>query len=580
LVLLPGFSIGAGIAGGYVHSLAFKNDGTVLAWGRNNSGQLGDGTNIARSTPVQVSGLSNVIAVSGGGGHSIALKNDGTVWAWGSNGVGQLGDGTKADRFAPVQVVGLSDVIAIDAGDPYTVALKSDGTAWIWGCCYDTQGLFDSTIPLQVPGLNDVAAIKAGYYFNVLQKKDGTVWAWGRNDHGQIGDGTNIKRTIPVQVSGLSDIIAIAAGNNHAVALKRDGTVWTWGGNQYGQLGDGTTIDRTTPVRVNGLGSVVAISATSGPASGFTVALKNDGTVWAWGDHHGVYTGSTIPTQVPGLSLNDVNGIDAGGFHTLLLKNDGAVWAWGWGTDGVLGNGSDASAVIPVQVAGPDGNGFLNLGQVTPSPQPEDNNEIVLTLEDPTAGSTYSKTASISGWAVSPSGVSLVELYIDDTLLGQIPLGISRPEIGSIYADYPNAERSGFSQVFNYEKLSVGSHTIRVQVTDNVGQKGDISAAVNVVQSACKYKLSPESGAFLEAGGNGTIKIRTTLGCAWTTKSNASWISILSGASGERRGAVQYRVEELEGTHRCVSRIGTITIGGLQHRISQTGDPSTCGGGQ
>ncbi|HRY15684.1 MAG TPA: Ig-like domain-containing protein, partial [Candidatus Competibacteraceae bacterium] len=244
---------------------------------------------------------------------------------------------------------------------------------------------------------------------------------------------------------------------------------------------------------------------------------------------------------------------------------------------GVLGNGSgDASAVIPVQVVGSDGNGFLNLGQVTPSPQPEDNNETVLTLEDPVDGSTYSKTASISGWVVSPSGVSLVELYIDDTLQGQIPLGVSRPEIGSIYLDYPNAAQSGFSQAFNYAKLKVGSHTISVQATDNAGQKRDASATINVVRSACKYKLSLESGAFLGGGGDGTIKVRATSGCAWTAKSNASWISILSGASGEQRGTVQYRVE----ANRECDRIGTIAIAERQHRISQRGDPGTCGGAQ
>jgi len=143
------------ISAGDLHSVALKNDGTVLAWGYNGYGQLGNGTTTDSYTPVPVSFLlSDVIAISAGGYRTVALKNDGTVWAWGKNYYGQLGDGTTIDSYTPVRVSGLTDVIAISAGESHTIALKNDRT----------------------------------------------IWAWGRNYYGQLGDGTTTDSYTPVKV--------------------------------------------------------------------------------------------------------------------------------------------------------------------------------------------------------------------------------------------------------------------------------------------------------------------------------------------------------------------------------------------
>jgi alpha-tubulin suppressor-like RCC1 family protein len=111
------------IAGGANHSLVLKNDGTVLAWGLNQDGELGDGTNTDSSTPVEVKDpndpfgyVSGVKALAAGCSHSLALKDDGTIWAWGNNESGQLGDGTNANSTQPVKVANLSGVEAISGG--------------------------------------------------------------------------------------------------------------------------------------------------------------------------------------------------------------------------------------------------------------------------------------------------------------------------------------------------------------------------------------------------------------------------------------------------------------------------------
>jgi hypothetical protein len=126
------------ITAGDSYSLALRGDGTVWAWGRNSYGQLGDGTTIPRSTPVQVSGLTGVTTLAAGFNHSLALRSDGTLWAWGANS-GRLGDGTTTHRSTPVQVSGLTGVTALAAGQSHSLALRSDGTLWAWGANFHGQ---------------------------------------------------------------------------------------------------------------------------------------------------------------------------------------------------------------------------------------------------------------------------------------------------------------------------------------------------------------------------------------------------------------------------------------------------------
>jgi alpha-tubulin suppressor-like RCC1 family protein len=171
------------VSAGGTHSLALKSDGTVWAWGSNYYGQLGNGTNTDSYTPIQVNSLTDVIAISAGNYHSLALKSDGTVWAWGYNGDGQLGNGTiTGSSIVPIQVIGLTDVIAISAGNYHSLALKSDGTVWAWGTNgFGVLGNGGTTeynlTPMQVSVLTDVIAIDAGPSHNLAIKSGGTVWS-------------------------------------------------------------------------------------------------------------------------------------------------------------------------------------------------------------------------------------------------------------------------------------------------------------------------------------------------------------------------------------------------------------------
>jgi alpha-tubulin suppressor-like RCC1 family protein/subtilisin family serine protease len=351
-------TVSAGTGGGNgTHSLAIKTDGTVWAWGLNSQGQFGNGSSSSSTSPVQVSNFSGVAAIAAGADHTLALKTDGTVWGSGSDYYGQLGDnGTFGDTHnTPVQANGLAGVVAITTGGYHNLALKADGTVWAWGynSWYASIGGVNSDIrvPTQVQGITGVVAVAAGEAHSLALKSDGTVWAWGSNQLGQAGPAAPVGNPVaaPVQVSGLTDVAAIACGKVTSYALKRDGTVWSWGWGPNGERGDGTTqASGTTPRAVLNLSNVVAIDG----GAVFALALKSDGTLWAWGNNSGgalgdgTFTSRTQPVRVTG--LEGVTNFSAGGGYGLAVLSDGSVRAWGGNGNGQLGDASNLTRNTPV----------------------------------------------------------------------------------------------------------------------------------------------------------------------------------------------------------------------------------------
>ena len=345
-------AIGLAVAVGSVHAGGVR----PWAWGNNEYGQLGDGTTTERHTPVQTASVTYIRALTGGWRHTVALRTDETVWTCGWNARGQLGDGTTDDSETPVQVGALTNVRAVAAGDKHCLALLWDGTVWGWGANDSHQivaaGASEYTAPVRVPGLSDVKAVAAGWTHGVAVKTDGSVWTWGNNTKGQLGIGeTGGGPWGATQVVNLANVQTVAGGWYHSVALKTDGTVWAWGYNVHGQVGDDTTEDRNTPVQVSNLTNVQAIAA----GKCHTLALKSDGTVWAWGDNGRGQLGDATnaerhtPVQVSGLT--HVQAISAKHDHSVALKTDGTVWAWGYNLYGQLGDNTTTHRNAPVQVS-------------------------------------------------------------------------------------------------------------------------------------------------------------------------------------------------------------------------------------
>ena len=232
-------------------------------------------------------------------------------------GPGRLGNGSTSDSNVPVQVSNLTSVVAIAAGN---LALKSDGTVWAWG-----------NVPVQVRNLTGVVAIAGGFQYSLAVKSDGTAWAWGNNAWGQLGDGSKKSSKVPVKVKNLTGVVAVAAAGGgggrgvHSMALKNDGTVWAWGSNGSGRLGNGSFTNSLTPVRASNLTGAVDISA----GGEHSMALMKDGTIRAWGRNPGgqvSYGRRSLHNKTP-VKVSYIDGpvadISGGGQDSLITLANG-----------------------------------------------------------------------------------------------------------------------------------------------------------------------------------------------------------------------------------------------------------------
>lgn len=328
------------LAQGNYHSLALLSNGTAASWGRNSEGQLGGNDFSGATGPMLVStdsGISalhgkTVVAVSAGGVHSLALCSDGSVVAWGSNSNGQLGNGVGVGIGYSVPVAvnttnGVSalygkTVVAISAGSSHSLALCSDGTVVAWGWNHDGQlgnnSTTDSSVPVAVNTTSGVSAlygqtvvaIASGSTHSLALRSDGTVVAWGYNGSGQLGDNTLTSRSVPVATnttSGISAlygtaVVALAAGENHTVALCADGSVAAWGSNYFGQVGDDTTTMRQVPTAVKRYYALSGKTVTAiAAAENNSRAVCSDGTVATWGSNYygNLGNGGTSDGKVP-----------------------------------------------------------------------------------------------------------------------------------------------------------------------------------------------------------------------------------------------------------------------------------------
>ncbi len=422
-VEVPGLKEVTNIATSGQHSLALLKTGTVMAWGKNNDGQLGNGSKGGFSdVPVAVSGLKEVTAVAAGEQHSLALLQNGTVMAWGNNASGQLGNGTTTTSDVPVAVKTLKGATAVAAGNNHSLALLAGGTVMAWGV--NSRGQLGngtkttSNVPVAVKELSGATAIAAASNFSLALLAGGTIGAWGDNESGQLGIEFGGTSDVPVEVTELSGATAIAAGgeaslpaapaSGHSEALMRGGTVKDWGGNSHGELGIGTEGENKSsrvPVEVIGLEGATAI---------------------AGGQFHSLALGALAPTVT---SVQPSSGPEAGG-TTVTIKGTNLA-----GATAVDFGSASASAVkvespSEITAVDPVGSGTVDVTVIVPggtSPTSSaDRFTYIPTLKITTTslpggkvGTSYSQTVEASGgttpykWSLSsgslPSGLNLSE---------------------------------------------------------------------------------------------------------------------------------------------------------------------------
>lgn len=398
------------VAAGYYHSCSLMSAGSVVCWGYNVYGSLGDGTNLNSNAPVNVVGLtSGVAAITAGYRHTCVLTGAGAVKCWGWNALGQLGDGTTTGSTKPRNVIGLGDgVRAVTADGDHSCALTIAGGVMCWG--HNSFGqLGDGTntnrsTPVGVVGLSTgVVAISAGAHHTCALTTAGAVKCWGYNIYGELGDASYTTRYTPVAVIGLGGgTVAIAAGGDHTCAIATAGAVKCWGHNSYGELGDGLTANSSRPVDVVGLASGTRTISTY---TSDTCAVTDTGAAECWGrnTYGELGDGTTIdrhtPVGVVGLG-SGVKATSTGAYHTCALTTAGAVKCWGYNIYGELGDGTNTGSSTPVDVIGLDGTDPVIAAIATTHPTWPSAGQCtgVASFSDPDTAAAASEYAATVNW--------------------------------------------------------------------------------------------------------------------------------------------------------------------------------------
>ncbi|OZG50417.1 InlB B-repeat-containing protein [Bombiscardovia coagulans] len=444
------------IDAGDAHTLAIGSDGFIYGWGWNGTKQIGDGTNINRSTPVRVKTPPGVrfLKVSAGYNHSLAIDTDGNLYGWGYNSNGQVGNGAAGLEpvGTPVRINTNIKFSNVSAGGWHSLAVSTDGEVYGWGLNTDGQVGNQSTAVQLTPTPIDRAtnkealtgvkftSVSGGGWHSLALDTNGKVWAWGADKYNQLGDGSNISQWHPVRVKSDISFTKISAGQFHSIGLDTSGKAYAWGSNNYGQLGDGTNTPRTTPtpVKVDSGTRFKDISA------GFNHSLATGlgGYRWSWGTNAQGQLGSgdtvnkTEPVQIS--TSPEMKTSTAGNGHSVSLDMDGKLQAWGRNDESQLGIGTSTPyATLPGDVSKQQ----VNLVDVTfdtnkTNPKPS------MVGNDRTA------------WQVSSPAHP--EGFVDVTV---------NWELGGYPQDdwiFQKAENNGFQ----YLPFFAGSHKVRFEIND------------------------------------------------------------------------------------------------------------------
>ena len=346
---------------------ALTADGRVWSWGYNGSGELGDGTQINRNSPVPLAnqaGMAKIIQIDAGRNFSFALDENGALWAWGYNGNRQISKDATYQYLAPFKIEMPVPVERFACGGDHVIVMDRTGALWSWGSNGSGQlglghtnpvvGIAQITKPL---GMGNITSLAASAESSHAVDAAGKIWSWGYNGYGQLGDGSSMNRSSPVAVdvtTGIPAVRSVTAGGYHTMAAAVDGSIWAWGYNGYGQLGNGSYSSNNKPVK---LVAGLTLASALGTGSYHSLAVAPSGEVWSWGYNGNGQLGINSTTSVNSpvqttavASWSSILQVSAGYSHSVAMKSDGSLWTWGYNNYGQLGFGDLTQRPIATQL--------------------------------------------------------------------------------------------------------------------------------------------------------------------------------------------------------------------------------------
>ncbi len=373
------------VSPGY-HTCGLTPAGEAWCWGRNQDGEIGDGTNTQRRRPVRVTGGHVFTQIAVGLYHTCALKANGSVWCWGNNAEGELGDGTFASRNTPAQVPGIT-LVDISAGSLHSCGRTVAGAAWCWGD--NRYGMLgDGTLMTRNRPVAVVSAVGVLTFVQISAGQDrtcgvalsGDPWCWGGNGgginsafpddvRGILGVGNLVTPiTQPFTIAGAIvtsswQFAEVSAGYRYSCARTPANVIRCWGANTYtstkgGQLGNGSLTVAFEPELIAAGGETFSSIHT-----GFTsaCALSTAGEAWCWGVNYGGEAGDGGPTDFPNSQhhptpIRVVGGhrfasLDIGKLNACGIKANGETWCWGYNLYGEIGDGTNVNRSSPTLVS-------------------------------------------------------------------------------------------------------------------------------------------------------------------------------------------------------------------------------------
>ena len=341
-------------------NVEYSGERKLFMTGDNNFGQLGQNNRTFYSSPVQIPGSTWNYISGSEDGNTTLVRTDNTLWFLGYNDDGTSGqNGNPFTKYSsPVQIPGTKWKRSVSVNNS-VLASRTDGTLWAWGGNRDgILGQNDSppgglqSSPIQIPGTTWDEPFGSHEKFVGCNKTDGTLWMWGQGGSGQIGNNNNDHtntRSSPIQIPGTTWTNKNVCGPDSTLALKSDGTLWAWGKNQQGQLGQNNLYSYSSPVQIPGTNwSQVSVGRRN------CHGIKTDGTLWSWGYGNKGSLGlnsntyRSSPTQVPGTTWKNI----VASKGAMATKTDGTLWTWGENDDGQRGVNSNVNISSPTQIPG------------------------------------------------------------------------------------------------------------------------------------------------------------------------------------------------------------------------------------